>query len=127
MPVDRVDSSLDLHDAPRSSLRAAEPWKLQQERLMAERANEQAKRKKQVERQRRRDARRRGVPAYRPNYPGRRQGMRPIDAWKMLSTVEIGKVDSEHIGTIGERVCLRVKVESIHRTGPVSAPSTVGG
>lgn len=127
MPVDRVDSSLDLQDAPRSTLRAAEPWQLQQERQMAERANERAKLKKQAERQRRREARRMGVPAYKPNYVGRRQGMRPMDAWKLASTVELGKVDSEHIGTIGERVCLRVKVESNSRPEPTAAPSSNGG
>ncbi len=127
MPVDRVDSSMDLQDAPRSTLRAAEPWQLQQERQMAERANERAKLKKQAERQRRREARRMGVPAYKPNYSGRRQGMRPMDAWKLASTVELGKVDSEHIGTIGERVCLRVKVESNRRPEPTAAPSFVDG
>eukprot|EP01044_Picomonas_judraskeda_P012432 COSAG03_NODE_1778_length_3534_cov_4.843086_2_plen_479_part_00 len=125
MPVDRVDSSLDLPDAPRSSLRAVEPWQLQQERQLAERGNERSRLKKQAERQKRREARRRGVPAYKPNYAGRPQGMRPIDAWKLLSTVDVGKVDSEHIGTVGERVCLRVKVESNRRDAPAAAPSSV--
>ena len=127
MPVDRVDSSLDLPDAPRSTLRAAEPWQLQQERQLAERANERARLKKQAERQKRREARRSGVPAYKPNYAGRRQGMRPIDAWKLVSTVDSGKVDSEHIATVGERVCLRVTVESNRRDAPAAAPSSIDG
>lgn len=130
MPVDRVDSAWDLQDAPRSSLRAAEPWQMQRERQAAERANEEIKFKKQAQRQKRKErkeTRRRGDAPFRPNYAGPRTGARPIDAWKLASTAESGKVDSEHIGTIAERVCLRVKIESSRRIEPTSALDRVDG
>jgi hypothetical protein len=116
MPVDRVDSTHDLQDAPRSTLKAAEPWQLQQEGLLAG-AFEQAKRKKLAERAKRREARRGGGPLFQPNYRGKPR-MRTMDAWKLNSSVvEIGKTESEHVGTIGERLCLQVTVESTKRSG----------
>jgi hypothetical protein len=129
MPIDRVDSLQDVQDAPRHTIKAALSWEHEQERRLAAAQGQAAKHKKQQERQKKRDARNRSARlngrSLRSNYSGK-LAVRPINAWKLMSAVPAVKTDSEHIGVIGERLCLRVTVESTHSNEPVVAAVAEG-
>ena len=110
MPIDRVDSLDDLADAPRFSLKAAEPFHLQQERRAAEQAAEQHRRSRREKRRQR--GRKRG-PLPPPNYAGRQRLVSDLqETWKLSSTLRFLKTESEHVGLLGEKLCMMVKVES---------------
>ena len=130
MPIDRVDSLHDRQDAGRYDIKAAVSWELVQERRMAAAQGDYAKTKRRAERQKKRDQGKRdqGINGrlLRPNYNGK-LGVRPMDAWKLMSAMPIVKTDSEHVGVIGERLCLRVTVDSTKRNEPAPAATTAGG
>ena len=108
MPIDRVDSLDDLADAPRFSLKAAEPFHLQQERRAAEQAAEQHRRSRREKRRQR--GRKRG-PLPPPNYAGRQRLVSDLqETWKLSSTLRFLKTEREHVGLLGEKLCMMVKV-----------------
>ena len=61
---------------------------------------------------RRQRGRKRG-PLPPPNYAGRQRLVSDLqETWKLSSTLRFLKTESEHVGLLGEKLCMMVKVES---------------